>query len=115
MRACLRSEARKLFIRKNMQIKVYLIINRLHNKVSDKLYFGFSFQLTVSILHKSIVGRYRPVRVAVAPITASYRFIKNASWDVSCRTLIRELECNVLKTNIAERVVVVCVIQLNLC
>ena len=32
----------------------------------------------VSILYKSIVGRYRPVRVAEGPITARCRFIKNA-------------------------------------
>ena len=36
----------------------------------------------VSILYKSIAGRYRPVRVADGPITARYRFIKNASWEV---------------------------------
>ena len=36
----------------------------------------------VSILYKSIAGRYRPVRVADGPITARYRFIKNASWVV---------------------------------
>ena len=29
----------------------------------------------VSILHKSIAGRYRPVRVADGPITARYRFM----------------------------------------
>ena len=34
----------------------------------------------VSILYKSIAGRYRPVRVADGPISARYRFIKNASW-----------------------------------
>ena len=34
----------------------------------------------VSILYKSIAGRYRPVRVADGPIMARYRFIKNASW-----------------------------------
>ena len=34
----------------------------------------------VSILYKSIAGRSRPVRVADGPITARYRFIKNASW-----------------------------------
>ena len=34
----------------------------------------------VSILYKYIAGRYRPVRVADGPITARYRFIKNASW-----------------------------------
>ena len=37
----------------------------------------------VSILYKSIEGRYRPVRVADGPITARYRFIKNASWVLS--------------------------------
>ena len=37
--------------------------------------------IPVSILYKSIAGRYRPVRVADGPITARYRFIKNASWD----------------------------------
>ena len=35
-----------------------------------------------SILYKSIAGRYRPVRVADGPITARYRFIKNAYWVV---------------------------------
>ena len=34
----------------------------------------------VSILYKSIAGRYRPVRVADGPITARCRFIKNAGW-----------------------------------
>ena len=31
--------------------------------------------LSASILHKSIAGRYRPVVVADGPITARYRFI----------------------------------------
>ena len=35
----------------------------------------------VSILYESIAGSYRPVRVADGPITARYRFIKNASWE----------------------------------
>ena len=35
----------------------------------------------VSILYKSIAGRYRSVRVADGPLTARYRFIKNASWE----------------------------------
>ena len=30
------------------------------------------------ILYKSIADRYRPVRVADGPITARYKFIKNA-------------------------------------
>ena len=43
-----------------------------------QLLFVYSFP--VSILYKSIAGRYRHVRVADGPITALYRFIKNASW-----------------------------------
>ena len=34
----------------------------------------------VSILYKSIAGCYRPVSYPDGPITARYRFIKNASW-----------------------------------
>ena len=41
----------------------------------------------VSILHKSIEGCYRPVRVADGPITARCRFMRNASW-VGVRTVI---------------------------
>ena len=36
----------------------------------------------VSILYKSIAGRYRPVSYPDGPITARYRFIKNAYWVV---------------------------------
>ena len=36
-----------------------------------------------SILYKSIAGRNRPVRVADGPITARYRFIKNAYWELT--------------------------------
>ena len=39
--------------------------------------------IPVSILYKSIAGRYRPVRVADGPITARCRFIKNAIRDGS--------------------------------
>ena len=35
----------------------------------------------VGILYKSIMGRYRPVSYPDGPITARYRFIKNASWE----------------------------------
>ena len=34
----------------------------------------------VTILYKSIAGRYRPVSYPDGPITARYRFIKNADW-----------------------------------
>ena len=37
--------------------------------------------ITASILYKSIVGHYRPVSYPDGPITARYRFIKNAYWD----------------------------------
>ena len=37
---------------------------------------------SISILYKSKAGRYRYVRVADGSITACYRFIKNASWDI---------------------------------
>ena len=40
----------------------------------------------VSILYKSIAGRYRPVRVADGPITARYRLIKNDSWETDSQT-----------------------------
>ena len=41
----------------------------------------------VSILYKSIAGRYRPVRVADGPTTARYRFIKNTSWVLTIATI----------------------------
>ena len=37
----------------------------------------------VSILYKSVAGRYRPVSYPDGPITVRYRFIKNASWGTS--------------------------------
>ena len=36
-----------------------------------------------SILYKSVAGRYRPVSYPDGPITARYRFIKNAYWENS--------------------------------
>ena len=44
----------------------------------------------VSILHKSIAGRYRPVWVADGPITARCRFIKNASWGAAVSYLYED-------------------------
>ena len=37
--------------------------------------------IPASIFYKSIAGRYRPVSYPDGPITARYRFIKNAYWD----------------------------------
>ena len=48
----------------------------------------------VSILYKSIAGRYRPVRVADGPITARYRFIKNASWVLRSLITMPRLICS---------------------
>ena len=36
----------------------------------------------VSILYKSIAGRYRPVSYPDGPITVRYWFIKNAFWEL---------------------------------
>ena len=41
-----------------------------------------------SILYKSIVGRYRPVSYPDGPITARYRFIKNAYWEAGYFALL---------------------------
>ena len=43
----------------------------------------------VRILYKSIADRYWPVRVADGPITARYRFVKNASWVVICVRIMK--------------------------
>ena len=48
----------------------------------------------ISILYKSIAGRYHPVKVADGPITARCRFMKNASW-VLCLLNNMELFSNV--------------------
>ena len=45
------------------------------------------YRIPVGILYKSIAGRYLPVRVADGPITARYKFIKNASWDVTTQNI----------------------------
>ena len=47
--------------------------------------------IPASILYTSIASLYRPVRVADGPITARYRFIKNAYWDfriLNCKASI---------------------------
>ena len=56
---------------------VAFVVSLLVPHLSFLCYLG---RVPVSILYKSIAGRYRPVRVADGSITARYRFIKNASW-----------------------------------
>ena len=41
---------------------------------------GYLYSYPANILYKSIAGRYRPVSYPDGPITARYRFIKNAYW-----------------------------------
>ena len=53
-----------------------------------------------SILYKSIAARYRPVRVADGPITARYRFIKNAYWEAFFSGKIRKSFSNCRLLNI---------------
>ena len=48
--------------------------------MTSQILFLFNSQIfvnahPVSILYKSVAGRYRPVRVADGPITVRYRFI----------------------------------------
>ena len=63
-----------------------LISEERHKKlkvlIPMTLYPFLFCSIPVSILHKSIAGRYRPVRVADGPITARCRFITNTSWNV---------------------------------
>ena len=49
-----------------------------------------------SILYKSVAGRYRPVRVADGPITARYRFIKNAYWAYTLCSIVYTLRSFVI-------------------
>ena len=46
------------------------------------LFIFLQENIPVSILYKSIAGRYRSARITDWPIMARYRFIKNASGDV---------------------------------
>ena len=52
---------------------------------SEQTYAGC---IRISILHKSIAGRYRPIRVAEGAITARFRFIENARWGKGFHFLI---------------------------
>ena len=55
-------------------------IHRIHGRSLDN-----QESIPASILYKSIADRYRPVSYPDGPITARYRFIKNAYWaGTSC-------------------------------
>ena len=58
-------------------------------KLKTRVFYGSlvllrCFYFSASILYKSIAGPYRPVSYPDGPITARYRFIKNAYW-VHCK------------------------------
>ena len=77
------------FLSENFQflvVKFSIYLNRLVFVMLGIFTYTFEYQLneyiSVSILHKSIAVRYRPVRVADGPITARYRFMYNASKEI---------------------------------
>ena len=76
-----------LFSRKieKKMLSVYIVTSAelarrvVHVKI--KLFYdGYARLFPASILYKSTAGRYRPVSYPDGPITARYRFIKNAYW-----------------------------------
>ena len=58
---------------------ILLVINHIQKSSLYCTLLLWSNGNPVSVLHKSIAGRYRPVRVADGPITARCRFINNTS------------------------------------
>ena len=60
-----------------------LILTRFTCNSSIKTFYSEHKKINIpaSILYKCIAGRYRPVSYPDGPITARYRFIKNAYWD----------------------------------
>ena len=55
----------------------------IHVSTAELLQLYILALYQVSILHKSIAGRYRHVRVADGLITVRYRFMWNTSWGIS--------------------------------
>ena len=68
-----------VFIENMCQIKYKKKFSE-HPSLSDREYTFVTPVHPASILYKSTAGRYRPVRYPDGPITARYRFIKNAYW-----------------------------------
>ena len=59
------------------------VVSHIFPRSAYKYVVGTMGILPASILYKSIAGRYRPVSNPDRPITARYRFIKNAYWGVT--------------------------------
>ena len=81
----------------------YFSVFHLAKNVTSDLK-GMSFDLLseetcfpASILYKSTAGRYRPVSYPDGPITARYRFIKNAYWVVSL-PFVQNTNCNLTQS-----------------
>ena len=57
------------------------------NKLNMNIHYTIKLRnrFPASILYKSIAGRYRPVSYPDGPITARYRFVKNAYWVQSAK------------------------------
>ena len=69
-----------------MRTRISLYNNLYHIKEIYNIYHyqtTYKYDIPASILYKSIAGRYRPVSYPDGPITARYRFIKNAYWDLN--------------------------------
>ena len=69
---------------RTVKAQTSLRIRPLYSSMHSSAYIAYvsgkeDTDYPVSILYKSIAGRYRPVRVADGPITARYRFRKNAT------------------------------------
>ena len=64
----------------------------------------------VSIIYKSTAGRYRPVRVADGPITARYRFIKNASWETT-GWMVKSVEPDQVPCSVAFDLALYCLLR----
>ena len=74
----------------NSKSRCFDNISNIDNKYLEQMVYKINpkeLQLNTlvpaSILYKSIAGRYRPVSYPDGPITARYRFIKNAYWGTS--------------------------------
>ena len=65
----------------------YLKKKKKKKEHSWETYGAKQYDNPISIPYKSIADRYRPVSYPDGPITARYRFIKNASWESSSSLL----------------------------
>ena len=80
-------------VHSNLRVITYAkhgLIQAVTDNVDANISSQNGLRSPVSILHTSIAGRYRPVRVADGPITARCRFMKNASWVYTCPCIVTD-------------------------